>query len=526
MKHSVQLLSFFLLLLAVSQPCTMLHAESKDAAEGGEKAAIIPIEGEIDKFQVIFLRRSIEKAKEAGAQTIIFSINTFGGRVDSALQMATLIGSLNEIHTVAYIPAEPESIGVSWSAGALISFSCNAIYMAPGTSIGAAAPVFQSAEGTKAAGEKTVSAVRSQLEALAEKNGYPREIAVAMVDMDAELIEISRNGSYRFELNGTNAERDETAAENGQDIEDGGRQTAGGEEKHEKRRVISPKGKLLTLTAGDMEKYGISGGTVSNSDELLNSLGLREALSLRPTNADKAVGFLTSAAVTSLLLTLGLLGLYLEISSPGFGVPGTIAILAFATIFFSSGLLGTLGSVELILFILGLGLLVVEIFLIPGFGVAGITGLLFMSTGLILSRQGFILPESDWQWDLFLQNIGVVFGTFALSFILLGILMIFFPKIRLFRRLILSTPSGSLPSGENLSAAESIGSAGQQSAAEHKNAPTAGSTGRAKTTLRPAGTAVIDGEYYSVVTQGEWIETGAEIRVCELAGNRIVVERT
>ena len=90
-------------------------ADGVDDADGhdtaGHDAAVVPIEGDIDPFQVVFLRRSIEKAKEAGAETIIFSINTFGGRVDSALQMATLIGSLRDIETIAFVPAEPESVG-------------------------------------------------------------------------------------------------------------------------------------------------------------------------------------------------------------------------------------------------------------------------------------------------------------------------------------------------------------------------------------------------------------------------------
>ena len=194
---------FISMILGFTLPSFAEQEESPGA--GG---MLIPIEGEIDKFQVIFLRRSIEKAKDAGVETVVFSINTFGGRVDSALQMATLIGSLDEIETIAYIPSEPESLGVSWSAGALISFSCNGIYMSPGTSIGAAAPVFQSAEGSQAAGEKTVSAVRTQLAALAEKNGYPKGVAIAMVDKDAELVErsfalvLDRGGMRRTWLRG------------------------------------------------------------------------------------------------------------------------------------------------------------------------------------------------------------------------------------------------------------------------------------------------------------------------------------
>ncbi|MFW5711996.1 MAG: nodulation protein NfeD, partial [Spirochaetota bacterium] len=198
-------------------------------------AALIPIEGEIDPFQVVFLRRSIEKARDAGAETLIFSINTFGGRVDTALQIGTLIGSLDELNTVAYIPAEPESVGVSWSAGALISFASNAIYMAPGTSIGAAAPVFQTAEGMQSVDEKTVSAIRTQLAALAEKNGYPTEVALAMVDQDIELTAIETDEGYQFKTRTlTGSDSQETEQPGG--VKEG--------------TVLSPAGKLLTLTAG------------------------------------------------------------------------------------------------------------------------------------------------------------------------------------------------------------------------------------------------------------------------------------
>jgi membrane-bound serine protease (ClpP class) len=532
---------------------------------------------------------------------IIFSINTFGGRVDSALQIATLIGSLDDIRTVAYIPADPESLGVSWSAGALISFSCNQIYMAPGTSIGAAAPVFQSAEGTQAAGEKTVSAVRTQLAALAEKNGYPKEVAIAMVDQDAELVEVRRDGTIEFQISGAEETGDTGQAGGGTEGDSSGDDSNGGTEAmgtgtEPRRTVVSPSGKLLTLTAGEMEEYGISSGTVPSVEELGQILGLSRTERVVPTGADQVVGFLTSAAVTSMLLTIGLLALYLEISSPGFGLPGTLAVIAFALIFISGGLLGTLGSVELILFLLGVVLLVVEIFLIPGFGVAGISGLLMMSAGLILSRQGFVLPDSDWQWDIFLQNLGVVFGTFALSFILMGILMMFFPRIRLFNRLILSTSSGpgvgaspegsvgsSQPAGsgthgtgprsslETAAAGSAPGAAAQDSGAgsgtpggsghgtpkggapgsgaesgapdggaesgtpgsgagrgrfSSDRYPHVGSTGTVRSTLRPAGRVDIGGEIYSVVTEGEWIEAGEQVRVIEVAGNRIVVERS
>lgn len=493
-----------------------------NAQENQYDAALIPIEGEIDRFQVVFLRRSIDKAREAGAEHLIFSINTFGGRVDSALQIATLIGSLDELHTVAYIPAEPESVGVSWSAGALISFASNSIYMAPGTSIGAAAPVYQTSEGMQPAGEKTVSAVRTQLAALAEKNGYPPEVALAMVDQDIELTAVKQDEGYEF-VTRTNTDSGGGAEVSSDSDTTGGPQTT----------VLSPSGKLLTLTAGEMEKYGISSGTVRNLDELQSRLEVESLMRLKPSSADRVVNLLTSAAVASLLLTLGLLALYMEISSPGFGIPGTIAITAFALMFLSSGLMGTLSSIELLLFLVGIVLLIVEVFLIPGFGVAGISGLVFMTVGLVLSRQEFILPDNDWQVELFTRNLFLVFGTLAASFLLMGILMMFFPRIRLFQRLILTNPQpdisgtgSSVAASSASSSSSSVRSAAQSSPAQTRAFPEleVGATGTVLTKLRPVGKIKVGDATYSVVTEGRWLESGAKAAIVDIEGNRIVVE--
>ncbi len=155
---------------------------------------VIPIIGEIDRAQVVLIRRGIEEARENGSEYIIFEIDTFGGRVDSALQITTLIGAQQDAVTIAYVTISAEGTGVSWSAGALISFACDMIFMAPGTSIGAATPVIQQRDGSVQTGsEKTVSAIRTQMAALAEKNGYSRAIALAMVDPDIEIFEVLRD---------------------------------------------------------------------------------------------------------------------------------------------------------------------------------------------------------------------------------------------------------------------------------------------------------------------------------------------
>ncbi|UCF97029.1 MAG: nodulation protein NfeD [Spirochaetaceae bacterium] len=481
---------FILLLLFLLMPAW---------AQEGKDAYVIPIQGEIDRALMIFIRRGIQEAEKAEAATIIFEIDTFGGRVDSALQIATLIGGLDEIETIAFVPATPEGTGVSWSAGALISFSCDRIYMAPGTSMGAAAPVFQSAEGMETAPEKTVSAVRAQMAALAEKNGYPKGIALAMVDMDVELIEVYLG--------------DELQVSTTSDLPDLERQAREQELTLEKGKVISPEGKLLTLTAGEMERYGVSSATVADLDALYELIGIRSTAigRLEPSAPDRIVSVITGAAVTSILVLVGLAALYLEITSPGFGVPGTVAIIAFLIIFLGGALLGTVGSLEIILFLLGIILLVIEIFLIPGFGVTGISGIVLMVIALVLSRQEFIIPRVPWQWTVFLRNLRNVGFGFVGSLVLLVVLLRVFPRTPGLKRLILESSQEAI-SGYTVQSIES-------------SALLTGRRGSAVTPLRPAGKADFGGEILVVETDGEFIEPGTAVQIIEVSGNRIVVRR-
>ena len=465
---------------------------------GNNKVTIIPVTGDIDRALTIFIRRSLETAEESNSDTIIFEINTFGGRVDSALQITTLIGSA-EAETIAYIPAIPESTGVSWSAGALISFSCDQIYMAPGTSMGAAAPVYQSAEGMQAAEEKTVSAVRAQIAALAEKNGYPKDAALAMVDADIELIEAEIDGSLELI---SSADLDiirEEAEADGRSFKKG--------------RTVSASGKLLTLTANDMLKYGISSGAPESRDDLYRMLELEnvDVTETEETGPDLLVTILTGSAVTSVLILLGLGALYLEITSPGFGIPGTLAIIIFAIIFTANGMLGYVGSLEILLFIAGIVLLVLEIFVIPGFGAAGISGILCITASLILSQQGFVLPEFEWQAEIFRKNLVTVGTGIFGSIIFIAVLIQIFPRTRFFNRLVLQT-SQQQDDGYSM---------------QHEEDETAlkGSAGKAVTTLRPSGKAVFNETTMVVETDGDFLEAGTEVIITAVDSNRIVVKK-
>jgi membrane-bound serine protease (ClpP class) len=474
------------------------------------KAYVIPIHGDIDPSMTAHVRRQAAAGLKEGAVFLIFDIDTFGGRVDSALQISSFIGSIEGAETIAYIQSGPEGMGVSWSAGAIIAMSCSSIYMAPGTSIGAAAPVIQGSDGNmQSAGEKNISAVRSQMAALAEKNGHPVSLALAMVDFDVVLVEIEEDGQVRAV---TEAEARRLESEKPRLIKRGG--------------VISAAGKLLSLTAGDAERYNLSAGTVAGYPALLERIGAEpEVHTLEPSFADDLVALLSSGPLQGLLILVGLVALFMEISTPGFGLPGTVAIVCFATIFGANGMLGTLGSAEILLFLLGVGLLAVEIFILPGFGVAGISGILVIGIALILSMQDFVIPAVPWEWDLFSRNILTVIVGLIAGLAGIGVLTLFAPKLHIFdaftlKTFIRGTSGGPVP--EDGSGQEILSGADEPDTAPRN---LAGQTGVAVSVLRPSGRAEIGGVVYSVESDGAFIPPGTPLVVTRVRGSQILVKQ-
>jgi membrane-bound serine protease (ClpP class) len=496
-------------------------AFSQDAAPtalaGSGSVFVIPIQGDIEPSTAVFVQRRIKAALESGASDIIFTIDTFGGRVDSALRIAAAIGAIREARTVAFVGAGSDGMGVSWSAGALIALSCAEIYMAPGTSIGAAAPVVATPEGTmEGAGEKTVSAVRSQMAALAEKNGHPAGIALAMVDADVELVEVLLDGAT---LALTVDDALALERERGDEARRG--------------RTLSAKGKLLSLTAGEAERYGLSEGTVGDLAALGEKLGgLNEVVELNPSFADSLVVFLSSAALQSILILIGLIALFIEINSPGFGLPGSIAIIAFVVLFGTNMLMGTVGSLEIILFILGMGLLVIEIFVLPGFGVAGISGLALIAGALVLSMQDFIVPENEFQWDILARNAATVGAGVLLGIIGIGVFIAAGPKLKLFDRLALKTAISATASGRPAPIAASSGALADTSGPAYTEEElmdtfsglAIGDEGVAESVLRPVGRALIGGRSVSVEAAGRYVDAGTRLRVAAIKGGVVYVD--
>jgi membrane-bound serine protease (ClpP class) len=413
---------------------------------------VAPIEGMIDLGLAPFVQRVLKEANEAHAQAVILNINTFGGRVDAAVLIRDALLEA-KVPTIAFINKR------AISAGALISLAAEKIIMANGGTIGAATPVQMGAPGAPAqpVEEKTVSYVRKEFQATAEQRNRPPLIAAAMVDADVEIPDL---------------------------IE---------------------KDKLLTLTTKEALRVNIADFQANSLEAVLEFLNLADAevRHASETWAESLVRFLTDPVVSSLLMTVGILGIMLEMRVPGFGIPGGIGLLSLALFFWGHGLVQLAGLEELLLVGLGLILVGVEIFLIPGFGIAGILGIMALIGGL-----GMSLIGTGATWDSVLAALGRVSLSILVAIVATLALLRYFPRLPFGRRLILET---------NLQATEGYESS---PAADHR---WLGKQGMAVSDLRPSGIARFDGERVDVVSDGTFIQAGQPLEVVRVDGNRVVV---
>lgn len=415
---------------------------------------VAPIKGIIDLGLAPFVERVLEEAQKNKAVAVILDINTFGGRVDAAVQIRDAL--LNSpVRTIAFIDKR------AISAGALISLAAQTIAMAPGGTIGAAAPVQAGPSGTTTAptSEKTVSYVRKEFRATAESRKRPPLIAEAMVDSDVVIPEISE------------------------------------------------KGKLLTLTTEEALKLKVADLQANSIEALLKELNIQnpEIRTFTPNWAEEVVRFLTHPVVSSLLVSVAMLGIFLELRTPGFGIPGVIGLSSLSLFMWGHWLVQLAGWEELLLAIIGIFLFALELFVIPGFGIVGILGLLALLGALVMSTLGAGSHSGFILWAVARMGFSLV-----LAVILSALFLKFLPKLPIGRKLILSTA---------LDASDGF------SSTPPSDYQWLGKTGHAHSALRPAGIADFQGHRIDVVSDGEFIDAGTPIRVMHVDGNRIVVQR-
>jgi membrane-bound serine protease (ClpP class) len=302
------------------------------AAQGGTRPVYrIPITGEITPGLVPFVERSLREAEAAGARAAVLDLDTPGGLVDPAEQIADAVSDA-KVPVYAFVNRR------ALSAGALIALATRGIYMRPGSSLGAATPV---GAGGEKLPEKYVSAIRSEFRALAEARGLDPRIAEAMVDEDVAV------------------------------------------------EGVDAAGKLLTLSTADAVRVGYA-REVADWEAMRAAVGAPAApvVAASPNWAERLVRFLTSPLVAPFLLSFGFLGLIVELKTPTFGLAGIAGVVSLALFFGSHMIVGLAGWEAVALLGLGIVLLLVEAFVLPGFGVAGVLGIASVALGIVLAMLG------------------------------------------------------------------------------------------------------------------------------------------
>lgn len=401
-----------------------------------DEVYLVSIKGTIDLGLSSYVERALEEAVSNKVKAVILEIDTFGGRVDAAVQIRDQIINLN-VPSVAYIKNR------AWSAGALIALSAKYILMDKSASIGAAEP--------RPADEKNISALRAEFTSTALSRGRSEEIAAAMVDKDIEITDI---------------------------IE---------------------KDKILTLNAEKAIKLNFVDDNASSIEEVLNFLNLKDAkiVYIYPNWAENISRFVTNPIVSPLLLSIGFLGLIIEFWTLGWGIAGSMGLISLSLFFGGHIIAGLAGFETIILFAIGLLLLLAEVFLIPGFGLAGIGGAAAILASIFLTFGNIVQAT---------YSILIALGLSIAGFFLL---IRFIPSTRAWRKFILFTK-------QEKELGYTVGTKDLKRLT--------GKEGIAITPLRPSGIVEVNGKKLNALTRGEYVNSNTKIKIISVEGNKIVVE--
>lgn len=465
------------------------RAESEETAASAKKVYVITLAGEVDPGMAAFVDRARQEAEKDAEALVVVKIDTFGGRVDSALEIVDTLLQIPAERSIAFV--EKKAI----SAGALIALACGDLVMAPASTIGDCAPIAYTQEGVEMLGEKFQSPIRAKFRALAKRNGYPEKLAEAMVSSEKEVYSVEMDGRRQFmdasDYNDLSEDRKKTITE---------------------KKTVVEKGELLTMEAEETVLLGFSAFTAESVPDMLRRMKV-DNYTMVPVNETWSESMVRRIGrIAPFLLMIGLAGLYLEMKAPGFGLPGIVGISCLAVVFLGQYAAGLADYSELLVVLLGLVLMGIEVFVLPGFGVAGWIGILLITAGMVLTLQGFVIPDPaiPWEGELLAHNILVVIIAYVGAFLsALLILRYVLPRF-------LSGGQGPFLTTD-LKAAHADS---RETASIH-----AGDKGIAISPLRPSGKAMIRDDLFDVVTEGEFIEKNTPIVVSAVKGNRIIVSK-
>jgi membrane-bound serine protease (ClpP class) len=490
--------------------CASSEPNTTGTSSGNVKAAVIVCKGMIDDGLYKSIKRRTQTALDNDVKYMIYEIGTYGGLLKSADDISKyfILDIGKKAHTVAYITTE------AISAGAMISVSCQDIIMRENTTIGDCAPITMGGKLEGVEREKAESFTRAAFQRAAEANGYPAALLKAMVTMQTKVYRVKnlQTGKYEF-------------FEDQQMPDDPNRYDLTG------KKLIVDDDELLTLTAPKALEYGVARAVVENRADALAYLEKRDGVTfagepivLDTLWSEELVRWLNSPAVMAVLVMIALLGAYIELTTPGVGLPGLVAVLCFAVIIGSKYLVGLANWVEIALFVVGIILLFIEIFLIPGFGIAGVLGIIFVFAGVfgMLIRNPpdkFPWPQGQIGWNEFTS------GALSLCIGVLGFIVLvwliskYLPQTQiqfLSRLFLVPTKAGQ---GDTM--AISMTSPTLDRAESVK----IGDVGQVVSILRPTGKAKFGDSIVDVVAEAEFLDKGTQVEIIKIHGNRVVVKR-
>jgi membrane-bound serine protease (ClpP class) len=527
---------------------------SSDPSSGGQRldgdsspygnARVITIANEITEVTLKSLERRIDEAVSDGADIIIFDIDTPGGIVYTTLEICTKLKNLSDVLTVAWINPK------AFSAGAIISLACDEIVMSGRSTIGDSQPIIIGPGGATGVPEdieaKMTSPLIEEVRDSARRNGYDMDLCLAMIrpEMEVFWVENTDTGERRFvdrpgrdELFGIEPTEGpqriketgvgdnasvttRTTYKAGQRVSDSASQTAWRYVKSapgldEIAQPIVTDRLLLTMTQDEAVAFGFARGIVASLEDFRDLYAIDGPFEkLDYTWSEHMVAWLSSPLVRGVLFILILMGAYTEFKSPGLGVPGLVALVALAIFLGAPYLTGIASIVDIIILLAGIGLLLLEVFLIPGFGVAGILGLLLIVAGLLMSftpaeAPGPIWPTFNYRYTVqgLKWGMTILAGGLLTSLIFMAMLSRFMPQMPVVGRVVAPNPTAAEVAAD----------------IPYPFEARVGDEGVTESRLRPAGKARFGSTLVDVVTEGEFVEARTPVRVVERRGNRVVV---
>ena len=501
-----------------------------DTPQRPGRAVVIPISGEISDIMKGSIDRRLNLARRDGAKTVIFEMNTPGGLVTSALDICRTIKKLGDedIRTVAWVNDD------AYSAGAMISVACNQILMSSTSHIGDCAPIMivpgaGLQEMAPAERAKAESPVLAEFRESAVRNDYDQLLLRSMVTVGQEVwwVENVQTGERRFvDADGKTELLGDKPLFG--DEKNGGEwrlvatyhDSLSGKDVPAKQPVDSAN-ELLTIDQREAVAYGLATGIARDLDAVTELLGLSSPPTyLEITGWEKFVMWLNSPLVRGILFVIVLLGAYIEFQSPGLILPGAAAGVALV-IFLAAPYAAGLADVwTFVLLGLGIVLLAIELFIIPGFGIVGLLGIVlilisfigtFVPTEPVPDDGGpwwrFAWPSLPGTWDAIKIGIMSLSGSVIVAFVGILLILRYLPQLSIGRHLIPANPQ-----------AATVGLAHAE-----LSVALVGEIGVVTGDLRPAGQARFGQEIVDVVSQGEYVEAGKHVQVLRHEGMNVVV---